>query len=785
MILRKFCLSVSLAMVAVVAAQAQVDEGDEPRSMQRSPTLHFAGDRYRIGVGIDTEFDIIGEFQASLAESPRSAFIGEGWLGGEGAGGLKLNYHWLFNATSEEGADGPVYTDGRIAKLFVAADRNQLDDRKLTFGGGYEYRDWFFSGYGMTALSDERRVNRAIDLDEVLVEGEINGRGFSRIDTIETITDFFEEPYEWGAGLRAGRYFDTRQVRLRGGLDYESGDFSSSQLTASVSLDKQFGRTPHSLSLRTGYARKRGDFVDDREDWRASLVYGYNFGRSFQPSTAYREEEVTVDADPDPEYEERVVSSEVTLSDRATFDFDKSELRPEARETLNDLVDAIREGGLVSTIEVVGHTCDIGTEEYNQGLSERRARSVVEYLASRGIEKDEINWEGKGELDPRFPNDSEENRSRNRRVEVRFATERSTTERVRVGPDEPVTEIRQVEVPVEAPWIRRALRNPVRHKRIVDYYRYQESSSTVTEGEIEFDNEQPVANDDAFSVETDSVDNVLDVLANDTDPDGDPLSIVDVSQPSNGQADVSNGTVVYTPASGFEGTDTFTYTIDDGFDGQDSATVSVAVQSPNQDPEAGDISVSTPLNQPVDVDVLAAASDPDGDSLVIESFSQPGNGSVSQVGDVLRYEPASEFQGEDSFTYTVSDGQGGQATGTVTVTVAGASTNRAPVARYDEATAPANGSVTVEVLANDFDPDGDELEVIHVEQWYGWPADAVINADNTITFSIGEICKGIHHFSYTITDPFGATATANVTIYREGSETESSSGSGDVECLMQ
>lgn len=768
---RNFCLFISLALVAVVAAQAQVDERDEPRSAQRSPTLHFAGDRYRIGVGIDTEFDIIGEFQASLAESPSSAFIGEGWIGGEGAGGLKLNYHWLFNATSEEGADGPVYTDGRIAKLFVAADRNQLDDRKLTFGGGYEYRDWFFSGYGMTALSDERRVNRAIDLDEVLVEGEIDGRGFSRIDTIETITDFFEEPYEWGAGLRAGRYFDTRQVRLRGGLDYESGDFSSSQLTASVSLDKQFGRTPHSLSLRTGYARKSGDFVDDREDWRASLVYGYNFGRSFQPSTAYREEEVTVDADP--EFEERVVSSEVTLSDRATFDFDKSELRPEARETLNDLVDAIREGGLVSTIEVVGHTCDIGTEEYNQGLSERRARSVVEYLSSRGIEEDEINWEGKGELDPRYPNDSEENRSRNRRVEIRFATERSTTERVRVGPDEPVTEIRQVEVPVEAPWIRRALRNPVRHKRIVDYYRYQESSSTVTEGEIEFDNEQPVANDDSFSLEADSVDNVLDVLANDTDPDGDPLSIIDVSQPSNGQADVSNGTVVYTPAGGFEGTDSFTYTIDDGFDGQDSATVSVTVQSPNQDPEAGDISVSTQRNQPVDVDVLAAASDPDGDTLVIESFSQPGNGTVNQVGDQLRYEPDSEFQGEDSFTYTVSDGQGGQATGTVTVEVeedeATGQRNRFPVARDDYVTTPADVPVTVDVLANDTDPDGDPLEVVSVQKVTLAPAEYTINGDGTITFTIGANCRGRNAFRYTISDPSGATATATVFVDREGS----------------
>ena len=61
---------------------------------------------------------------------------------------------------------------------FVAGDQNQLDDRKLTFGGGYEYRDWFFSLYGMRALTDERRVNRTIDLEDVLVEGTLDGRGF-------------------------------------------------------------------------------------------------------------------------------------------------------------------------------------------------------------------------------------------------------------------------------------------------------------------------------------------------------------------------------------------------------------------------------------------------------------------------------------------------------------------------------------------------------------------------------------------------------------------------------
>jgi outer membrane protein OmpA-like peptidoglycan-associated protein len=761
---RKFSLSVILALAGTVAAQAQMDDTDEPRSMQQSPTFHFVGDRYRVGVGIDSEFDVIGEFQASLTETDRSAWIGEGWLGRDGAGGLKVNYHWLFNATSEDGPDGPVYTDGRVAKLFMAADQNQFDDRKLTLGAGYEYQNWFFAGYGMTALTSERMVNRVVDIDEQLVTGTIDGRGFSRIDTIETITEMFEEPYDWGLGLRAGRYFDNQNVRLRGGLDYESGDFGSSQTTGSLSLDKHFANTPHSLSFRTSYYSKSGDFVDERNDWRGSVVYSYSFGRhAYRPVREYRDIEVTVE--PEPRYEERVMATEVTLSDRATFDFDSAELRPAARETLNELVDAIREGGLVSTIQVVGHTCDIGTAEYNQGLSERRAKSVVDYLATRGIETDEIAWEGRGLHEPRYANDSEENRSRNRRVEISFVTEESRTERIQVGPDEPVTEMQQVEVPVEAPWIRRALRNPVRHKRIVDFYRYEQSSTSITEGDVVFDNQPPVANDNQFTVDTDSVDNSLDVLTNDSDPDGDPLTIVDVSQPANGQADISGDVILYTPASGFSGTDSFTYTIDDGFGGQDSATVTVIVEAPGAPPVAEDIEVSTERTQPVDVDVLASAFLPDGGTLEIARFSQPSDGTVTRVGDQLRYQPDQLFFGDDSFTYTVIDSRGREATGTVFVAVAFA--NQAPVANPDSASTPPDQPVTVDVLANDFDPDGDPIEVISVERISLAAASAVINDDGTITFEISDRCSGRNLFRYTITDPFGATASALVTITRE------------------
>jgi len=427
---------------------------------------------------------------------------------------------------------------------------------------------------------------------------------------------------------------------------------------------------------------------------------------------------------------------------------------------------------------------------------------------------------------------------------------------------------------VEAPWIRRALRNPVRHKRIVDYYRYQESTASVTEGEIEFANEAPQASDDQFTVDADSADNALNVLSNDSDADGDSLTISGVSQPADGQASISGSQVIYTPDPGFTGTDSFTYAVDDGFDGQASATVTVTVQSNNEPPVVGDLSAETLRNQPVDIDVLNEASDPDGDELNIAAFNQPQNGTVTQSGDALRYQPDDQFVGSDSFTFTITDGRGGEASAVVTVMVqsdneppivgdlsaetlrnrpvdidvlAEASdpdddeltiaafvqpgngtvtrsgdvlryqpdsefvgsdsfmftisdgrggrstgsvvvdvvfTNRAPVANPDGATTTVGEAVTVNVLANDFDPDGDPIEIVDVVQWYGRSAEATVNGDGTITFQVSGWCHGRAYFRYTISDPFGATAKANVTILRPGESVDSDSPNASTECVV-
>jgi OOP family OmpA-OmpF porin len=111
------------------------------------------------------------------------------------------------------------------------------------------------------------------------------------------------------------------------------------------------------------------------------------------------------------------VSEKVTFATDAFFDFDKAVLKPESQAKLTDLVDKTKAVNL-EVIIAVGHTDNIGTFEYNQKLSERRANAVKEYLVSKGIEKNRIYTEGKGEKQPVADNKTSEGRAKNRRVEV-------------------------------------------------------------------------------------------------------------------------------------------------------------------------------------------------------------------------------------------------------------------------------------------------------------------------------------------------------------------------------
>jgi uncharacterized repeat protein (TIGR01451 family) len=211
----------------------------------------------------------------------------------------------------------------------------------------------------------------------------------------------------------------------------------------------------------------------------------------------------------------------------------------------------------------------------------------------------------------------------------------------------------------------------------------------------------------------------IDVLTNDSDPDvpPDPLTItgwVDPGPPGgidssivlddNGTPDPSDDTLIYTPGSGVWGTEILTYTIDDGAGGTDTTTVSVRV---NGWPTAMDDTATTAQDVSADIAVLANDTDPDsppGGWRVIAVTDPPHGSTAINAGLTVVYTPDVFYQGGDSFSYTMTDGEGGTASATVTMTVLEA--DDAPVARDDPGAGPAlqvgeGQTISVAVLAND------------------------------------------------------------------------------------
>jgi OOP family OmpA-OmpF porin len=110
-------------------------------------------------------------------------------------------------------------------------------------------------------------------------------------------------------------------------------------------------------------------------------------------------------------------ATKVTYAADAFFDFDKAVLKPEGKAKLDDLVGKIQ-GISLEVIIAVGHTDSVGSDAYNQKLSVRRAEAVKAYLVSKGIEKNRVYTEGKGEKQPVADNKTAEGRAKNRRVEI-------------------------------------------------------------------------------------------------------------------------------------------------------------------------------------------------------------------------------------------------------------------------------------------------------------------------------------------------------------------------------
>ena len=279
----------------------------------------------------------------------------------------------------------------------------------------------------------------------------------------------------------------------------------------------------------------------------------------------------------------------------------------------------------------------------------------------------------------------------------------------------------------------------------------------------------PTAVDDSATVAEDAAATAVDVLANDTDPDGGPLSIESVTKPANGTVAITGGGtgLTYRPDADYcnDGSpeDTFDYTLNGG----STATVSMTVTCVDDPPTAVDDSATVTEDAAATaVDVLANDTDPDGGELTVKSVTQPGDGTVviTGGGTGLTYQPKADYCNgaltEDTFKYTLNGGS--EATVSVRVVCA----DDPPTAVDDSATVAEDAAAAeVDVLANDLNADGGEFAIESVTQ----PADGtvVITGGGTgLTYQPdADYCNGgspADTFTYTLKG--GSTATVSMTV---------------------
>ncbi|MEZ5534645.1 MAG: Ig-like domain-containing protein [Thiolinea sp.] len=777
------------------ALSAEADGFLEDSEEVSNARMNYVGGDTRIGVGIDTEFKGRVDGSHIFMETEDSVTSGQGWLGINpradddeetltGAG-VKINHHWV----TRDAEGNPLH----VNKVFGAYDQNEAEDKKISAGYGQERENFFWSGHVSKGLSDMRPVT----VDE-------GGVCTSRDEYGNCI---YEKAYDFGIGGRVGKFMPDHLLRVQGGLDYEWGteyaeDYEDmpSQLTVSGGVEKFFPDSPHSVGANIEVSKKTGGYdADDETDVSGNVSYRYDFGGAglFMAEEHYRRvrveipgqtERVQVKKKRAPKVERKLVKHTMELESDTFFERGKHYLTPEAQQRLKVMMARIRETGHHGNIRITGNTCDLGSDEMNQSLSERRAAQVRSFMVANGFNADELLARGLGETSPKYPN-TDATRHRNRRVDIEYVAYQNNykDEVIEQGYDieeqvkvvsEPRVVWRKELIPSPPTWVAQALRNNVQYKQTIDTYR---TLSEGYDGGDKQDNRLPVATADSDTTKINTPLNIS-VLANDNDPDGDQLTI------SSFQTDTANGgkvtageagVLIYTPKADFTGTDSFTYTVSDGHGGEATATVTVVVEDnstggSNTAPVATDDTVNAEPDKQVPVDVLNNDSDPDGDTLIIESVdnqSQQGGSLSISYGKVL-YTPPAGFKGTDSFSYTISDGNGGKATATVTVVVG----DSAPVsdlnAADDSVATKVDTSVTIDVLSNDSDPDGDVVLIKSFDGSSQQGGSITENTDGHLVYTPASGFTGTDTFSYTATDGDGEEDTAVVTITVEDNGTD-------------
>lgn len=279
-------------------------------------------------------------------------------------------------------------------------------------------------------------------------------------------------------------------------------------------------------------------------------------------------------------------------------------------------------------------------------------------------------------------------------------------------------------------------------------------------------NDDPAAADDTAQVVIGSS-IIIDVLGNDSDVDPDTLTVTAATDGADGTVTINpDGTVTYTHTGSSTGTDTFSYTVGDGNGGFDTADVTVQVlDEPNTPPVAVADAINLLEDGSITYQPGGNDTDANGDTVVasaIASGAANGTAVVNPDGTVT-YTPDADYNGADSFSVTVTDGNGGFDTAVTNVTVG--AVNDAPVANDDAATTTENTAVVINLLGNDTD-DGDGPSALFIAS-LGAAANGTVvdNGNGTVTYTPDAGTSGPDSFTYEVSDgDLTDTATVDVTV---------------------
>ncbi|RYG58143.1 MAG: tandem-95 repeat protein, partial [Alphaproteobacteria bacterium] len=283
--------------------------------------------------------------------------------------------------------------------------------------------------------------------------------------------------------------------------------------------------------------------------------------------------------------------------------------------------------------------------------------------------------------------------------------------------------------------------------------------TAVIKVDIVADTNNVVAVDDNVTMARDVNSILINAKANDFDPQGDAFSITRiVSVTGGGSATIENGQVRYTNGTRDAGTALITYEITDSKGAKDTAVIKVDIVADTNNVVAvnDNVTMGKDVNK-ITIDAKANDFDPQGDAFSITRIVSVSSGKATIVDGKVVYENATRDAGKATIVYEITDSKGAKDTATITVDIAADSNS--VVARNDSGTARVGSSTTINVLANDYDPQGDSFSVSRIVSGPS-QGSARVNSNGTITYTATR--AGTYTFTYEIVDSKGAKDTATV-----------------------